>query len=266
MSSRSPDYNPHHAALVAQRLQLVRHSREEQMQRLYACMNDYVLSHPDPAITLKDLLSEFNRTFETQVLGSGTDWLEEILWEYIWKYMDDYRSRLAKLLRCMMTTTNANLYDHPVTTVLSQIQTSAMENPWQKWVPFCEIAGQLARDEYNVSDLGSCNPGLVLAILIHTFDDFENPGDRKQLVVGAAKCVLKLGRGVTDYIRKNKWAMNTIVWGVKKQHITLDDWEDWSERFRAFGNDVSQHREARVHALNAGIAMRGRTSKHPISL
>ncbi|KAI3342532.1 hypothetical protein F4824DRAFT_207782 [Ustulina deusta] len=242
MSSSSTRPDEYEAAFIARRRQLVENSRGQRTRQLRRKIKDYLEPDSELEISLEQLIFDCNWIFDTNLFGPSTDWLKDILWRFIWDYMETHALRLCNLLRYMVAA-RKDRYGGLVFVVLDRIQLSAMQKSWKKWVPFCGFVGQLAHDEFNIDGAESWNPSYVLGILLNTFANSQNSGDKKNFLRGAAKCVSKLDRAAAENLGKS-------------QYVAPGEWQSWIERFEIFANDATKSDEARADASNAASVMR----------
>ncbi|KAI0536525.1 hypothetical protein GGR58DRAFT_503162 [Xylaria digitata] len=159
---------------------------------LESCMKQYLFTHADPGCENELLFYEFDKTFGEIDDGLSTPWREDILYQYIMEYVDEYQSQILALLGWMV---------------------SKPDRTPRKRAPYCELVGELIRQEYAGREIVGngfepCKPHSVLQIFIGVFDNNGNFKNKTQLVGGAARCVSKLSKTTAEHMGKNDWVID----------------------------------------------------------
>ncbi|RWA14492.1 hypothetical protein EKO27_g575 [Xylaria grammica] len=216
------------------------HSRDEWKIELEGTMKEYLFVSPDVGREHDHVFERFDDTFQNINPDDREEWLAEVLCLYI---MEPER------------------YTRPVDSAIARAFSKTMMEMPQKWVPFCEVFGDIVRRDFVDSDFKWCNPCPVLMVLLVAFgSDAEsnaNTERKSQLVHGAAKAVIQLGEATAKYIGSQDWEINPSSWQTNlERNLSPDHWQAWIKSFETFGNDEAQGSAAGADALKAAEVMK----------
>ncbi|KAI0431166.1 hypothetical protein F5Y09DRAFT_340977 [Xylaria sp. FL1042] len=218
-------------------------SRYDAAESLYKSLDAYIRTHP--VIPLEHILDKFEEYFAGKILGSGTEWLEELLCNCIWNHMEYHYVELSTLFIGMVRRSQAR-YESVIHNVLLKIHDTALTSPSETWEQYCILVGQFIHDVCNAENIGLYPTCPVIGILIDTFaSDKNNPDISRQRVVGAAKCVCMLGTEVIANVQQTTW-MSPSYWGRKKEIIKEKDWINWIWRLTALRDELECPRDVQI--------------------
>ncbi|KAI3335853.1 hypothetical protein F4824DRAFT_500728 [Ustulina deusta] len=223
-------------------------SRDSKYKRLLRLMHAYFSegSSQTPQSLYDEINHYLGRQLDNEPTEEMTEWLENFLSDFAVEYVQEQGPMLSELFN-YLGQWDALLYSDPIAHTLYKVHNHiAYTGKWEKWIPYCELVGTLIEPEVELFE----HEDRILRILAQAFDSNYASNVESTLVAGAAMCMSKVTKPVAQCIGANEWSLGMT------RVVTPADWQRWTGRIEAFGNDKSQNNRMRQLARQAVRVMR----------
>ncbi|KAI1126602.1 hypothetical protein F5Y10DRAFT_293638 [Nemania abortiva] len=164
------------------------------------------------------------------------DWLEDIVYNFIWANLGHHNYRTAELLAALAQSGPIQRRN-AVTRALSRTHWRLMDNVSKHWADYCVLIGLFTLNDFANGRSGDPRP--FLAILSDAFDDSRGLEDQEILRKGAAQCVFTANKAVVRKVLATRCDLNGFG-ETAKRRVSLEDWESWAAAFSRMGHKTSE--------------------------